>query len=156
MHPIRAAGVTACLALTCLAAGCGADEPGTDGIPADQTQTARSEPVNQAPFGVTPDGQQVTLYTLTNANGVEARVINYGGIIVSLRVPDRDGNLEDVVLGFDSLEGYVDEHPYFGAIIGRYGNRIANGRFTLDGETHQRARALCLEAGDHGVGLASS
>ena len=137
MHPIRVAGTTACLALACLAAACGADEPGTDGTPADQTQTARSEPVNQAPFGVTPDGQQVTLYTLTNANGVEARVINYGGIIVSLRVPDRDGNLEDVVLGFDSLEGYVDEHPYFGAIIGRYGNRIANGRFTLDGETYQ-------------------
>ncbi|HEX6070969.1 MAG TPA: aldose epimerase family protein [Longimicrobiaceae bacterium] len=93
--------------------------------------------MNEAPFGVTPDGQQVTQYTVTNANGVEMKVINYGGIISSLRVPDREGNLEDVVLGFESLDGYVAEHPYFGAIIGRYGNRIAGGRFTLDGQTYQ-------------------
>lgn len=93
--------------------------------------------MNQAPFGVTPDGQQVSIYTITNDNGVEARVIDLGGIIVSLKVPDRNGDLDDVVLGFDSLEGYVDEHPYFGAIIGRYGNRIANGQFTIDGDTYQ-------------------
>lgn len=93
--------------------------------------------MTQAPFGVTPDGQQVTLYTFANSAGMEARVIDYGGIIVSLRVPDRDGELEDVVLGFDSLEGYVGEHPYLGAIIGRVGNRIANGRFTLDGQEYQ-------------------
>lgn len=93
--------------------------------------------MSQAPFGVTPDGQQVSIFTLTNDNGVEARVINLGGIIVSLKVPDRNGEFDDVALGFDSLEGYVDEHPYFGAIIGRYGNRIANGQFTIDGETYQ-------------------
>lgn len=103
----------------------------------DESPILRSEPVTQAPFGVTPDGQQVTLYTFSNSAGMEARVIDYGGIIVSLRVPDRDGELEDVVLGFDSLEGYVAEHPYFGAIIGRFGNRIANGRFTLDGQEYQ-------------------
>ena len=114
------------LALAALGAGC-----------QDESPILRSEAVTQAPFGVTPDGQQVTLYTFSNPAGMEARVIDYGGIIVGLRVPDRDGELEDVVLGFDSLEGYVDEHPYFGAIIGRFGNRIANGRFTLDGREYQ-------------------
>jgi aldose 1-epimerase len=99
-----------------------------------------NEPVNEATFGVAPDGQQVSVYTLTNANGVEARVTNYGGIVLSLRVPDRDGELDDVVLGFDSLDNYVAGHPYFGAIIGRYGNRIAGGRFTLDGETYELAQ----------------
>lgn len=93
--------------------------------------------MTQSPFGVTPDGQQVSLYTFSNPSGMEARVIDYGGIIVSLRVPDSAGQLDDVVLGFDSLEGYVAEHPYFGALIGRYGNRIANGSFTIDGETYQ-------------------
>jgi aldose 1-epimerase len=99
-----------------------------------------NEPVNEATFGVAPDGQQVSVYTLTNRNGVEARVTNYGGIVLSLRVPDRDGELDDVVLGFDSLDNYVAGHPYFGAIIGRYGNRIAGGRFTLDGETYELAQ----------------
>lgn len=102
-----------------------------------ESSTAGSESVTQAPFGVTPDGQQVSLFTISNANGMEARVINLGGIIVSLTAPDREGNLEDVVLGFDSLDGYLAEHPYFGAIIGRYGNRIANGQFTVDGESYQ-------------------
>ena len=121
---IRGAGVA--IALAVVAAGCQEESP-----------ILRSEAVTQAPFGVTPDGQQVTLYTFANSAGMEARVIDYGGIIVSLRVPDRDGELEDVVLGFDSLEGYVGEHPYLGAIIGRVGNRIANGRFTLDGQEYQ-------------------
>lgn len=102
-----------------------------------ESSTAGSESVTQAPFGVTPDGQQVSLFTISNANGMEARVINLGGIILSLTAPDREGNLEDVVLGFDSLDGYLAEHPYFGAIIGRYGNRIANGQFTVDGESYQ-------------------
>jgi len=77
------------------------------------------------------------LYTLRNAGGMEALVTNYGGTVVSLRVPDRDGRLEDVVLGFDSVDDYMADHPYFGAIIGRYCNRIAGGRFTLDGTTYQ-------------------
>ena len=72
-------------------------------------------------------------WLVKNANGVEARVVDYGGIILSLMVPDREGRLGDVVLGFDSLDSYLAGHPYFGAIVGRYGNRIANGRFTLDG-----------------------
>lgn len=95
--------------------------------------------ITQAPFGTTPDGQNATLYTLRNANGMEVRATDYGGIIVSLRVADREGQFEDVVLGYDSLASYIEETPYFGAIIGRYGNRIANGRFTLDGQTYTLA-----------------
>jgi len=82
----------------------------------------------------------VSLYTLKNAHGMELRVIDYGGIILSLKVPDRTGRVADVVLGFDSLGDYERESPYFGAIIGRYGNRIAGGRFTLDGQTYTLAR----------------
>lgn len=92
------------------------------------------------PFGTTSRGEAVRLYTLKNARGVELRVINYGGIILSLKVPDRNGRLGDVVLGFDSLGDYERGSPYFGAIIGRYGNRIAGGRFTLDGQTYTLAR----------------
>ena len=83
-------------------------------------------------FGTMPDGTVVEEYTLTNANGLEMKVITYGGIITSLKTPDRDGNLGDIVLGYDDLEGYIENNPYFGAIIGRYGNRIARGKFTLD------------------------
>jgi aldose 1-epimerase len=91
------------------------------------------------PFGTTPDGAPVRLYTLRNTNGMEAKIMNYGGIIQSLKVPDRDGKLGDVVLGYDSLDGYLTNSPYFGAMIGRYGNRIARGRFTLDGVSYQLA-----------------
>lgn len=92
--------------------------------------------VTSAPFGRLPSGAPVEAYTLTNPQGIEVRAITYGGIIVSLRTPDRDGRFGDIVLGYDSLAGYLAASPYFGAIIGRYGNRIARGRFTLDGETH--------------------
>ena len=85
-----------------------------------------------APFGRTEDGRVVQLYTLTNSQGMHATITNYGGIVTSLWVPDRDGDLVDVVLGYDRLEDYLEASPYFGAIVGRYGNRIANGRFTLD------------------------
>ena len=91
------------------------------------------------PFGMTHRGEAVSLYTLKNAHGMQAKVLDYGGIIVSLRVPDRNGRLDDVVLGFDSLGDYERGSPYFGAIIGRYGNRIARGRFTLDGRTYTLA-----------------
>lgn len=76
------------------------------------------------------------MYTLTNANGMEVDAMNYGGIIVSIRVPDRKGQFADVVLGHENLEGYVPNPPYLGAIVGRYANRIANGTFTLDGKTY--------------------
>ncbi|MEX2117896.1 MAG: aldose epimerase family protein [Bacteroidota bacterium] len=83
-------------------------------------------------FG-TVDGKEITLYTLKSRSGVEARITNFGGILVSLSVPDRNEKNEDIVLGFDSLESYVQKHPYFGALIGRYGNRIGKGKFKLGG-----------------------
>ncbi len=97
-----------------------------------------SEPqIEKSPFGRLPDGTSVDLYTLRGGAGLTAAIATYGGTIVSLRVPDAAGNPADVVLGFDGLEGYLGKgNPYFGAIIGRYGNRIARGRFTLDGREH--------------------
>lgn len=89
-------------------------------------------------FGRTADGD-VIIYTLTNANGLELKVLNYGCVVVSLKTPDRNGVFEDVVLGFDTIEQYVKESPFFGAIVGRYGNRIAKGMFTLDGVTYKLA-----------------
>jgi aldose 1-epimerase len=86
-------------------------------------------------FGFTPDGDAVDVYTLTNARGTEARVLTYGAIIQSLRTRDRNGRLDDIVLGHDRLEGYLQASPYFGAVVGRYANRIAGARFTLDGRT---------------------
>jgi aldose 1-epimerase len=95
--------------------------------------------VTKASFGTTADGVPVDLYTLTNSSGMEVRAVSYGGIILSLRVPDRDGKLGDVVLGYDTLDGYLKASPYFGSIIGRYGNRIARGKFTLDGKEYSLA-----------------
>ena len=91
------------------------------------------------PFG-TVDGQAVTLYTLRNAKGMEAQICNYGGIVTSLKVPGKNGNFDDVVLGYENLEGYLKSTPYFGCIVGRYGNRIANAKFTLNGKEHTLAR----------------
>lgn len=90
------------------------------------------------PFGIV-DGTKVSLYTLRNASGMEARITNYGGIIVSLKVPDRKGTPGDVVLGYDSLSSYVKASPYFGCLIGRYGNRIAAGKFSLGGTEYTLA-----------------
>ena len=95
--------------------------------------------VNKASFGTTPDGQAVDIYTMSNAQGMEVRAITYGGIITSIKVPDKDGKFDDVALGFDGLEGYLKNPPFFGAIIGRYGNRIGKGRFILDGKTYTLA-----------------
>ena len=91
-------------------------------------------------FGVTEDGQKVSLYTLANDNGIEMKVTNYGGIITSLMMPDSDGNIEDIVLGYDNLAAYEAETPYFGAIIGRYGNRIAKGEFSIDSADYTLAQ----------------
>lgn len=95
--------------------------------------------ITKADFGKTADGTPVEEIVLTNRAGVQAKIITYGGIIRELRVPDRDGKLGDVVLGFDNLEGYLKGHPYFGAIIGRVGNRIAKGKFALDGKEYTLA-----------------
>ena len=103
------------------------------------TAAAVAAQVTKQPFGKMPDGQQVDLYTLRNAHGVEAKIITYGGIVVSLKVPDRNGKFDDVVLGFNDFDGYLKNAPYFGALIGRYGNRIAKGRFTLNGVEYKLA-----------------
>jgi aldose 1-epimerase len=107
---------------------------------AASSAVARPGSTKKSSFGKTPDGQDVDLYTLTNKNGVEAAISTYGGVVVSLKVPDRDGKLGDVVLGFDSVDGYVSDKSYFGAIIGRYGNRIGHGQFSLDGKTYTLAK----------------
>jgi aldose 1-epimerase len=88
-------------------------------------------------YGTLADGTEVTIVTLVNANGMEVDVISYGGIITRLTAPDKEGNMGDVVLGLDTLDEYVESNPYFGALIGRYGNRIAGGEFTLLGTTYQ-------------------
>ena len=90
-------------------------------------------------FGVTPAGEEVHLFSLDNEQGMSVEIINYGGIITSIRVPDRKGNLADVVLGHDTLEGYLNRSRYFGALIGRFANRIARGRFTLNDVEYQLA-----------------
>ncbi|MBC8101292.1 MAG: galactose mutarotase [Cytophagales bacterium] len=101
---------------------------------------APSPTVKQKAFGKLPDGTAVTLYTLTNASGAQVAIMNYGGTVVSLKVPDRKGKMDDITLGFDSIAGYLKEsNPYFGALIGRYGNRIASGKFTLDGAAYTLA-----------------
>ncbi|NQU10218.1 galactose mutarotase [bacterium] len=92
-----------------------------------------------APFGTTADGRAVQLYTLRNGQGCEVKITNYGGTVVSLSVPDRQGMLGDVVLGFDRLVDYLQDSPYFGCLIGRYANRIARGTFSIDGTTYSLA-----------------
>jgi aldose 1-epimerase len=99
---------------------------------------AKTKPfIARSLFGKLDDGREVFLYTLTNGNGLVAQIINYGATLVSLKVPDRNGKIADVVLGYDSLQGYVKGTSYFGATVGRYANRIAKGRFTLDGKPYQ-------------------
>ncbi len=91
-------------------------------------------------FGKTPQGKEVTIFTLVNVNGLKARIIDYGAILISIEVPDRNGKLADVTLGFDSLDGYAGkDNPYFGTTTGRYANRIAKGKFTLDGVEYKLA-----------------
>jgi aldose 1-epimerase len=109
------------------------------GMGACSKKTEDAGPMKPQPFGTTTDGKEVFLYTLKNHSGMEAKITNYGGIVVSLRVPDRTGKFDDVVLGYDSLTGYLKESPYFGALIGRYANRIDKGKFTLNGKEYSLA-----------------
>ncbi len=108
--------------------------------------------ITRTVYGNTPEGP-ADLFTLTNGKGVVIEITNYGGIIVSWLAPDRNGKMEDVVLGFDNIDGYLAEHPYFGAIVGRYGNRINDGQFALDGQTYSLAKnnnGEHLHGGDQG------
>jgi aldose 1-epimerase len=92
--------------------------------------------VSKRPFVATERGTSIELFTLRNSKGAEARITNYGGIVVSLKVPDRNGQMGDVVLGYDTLAEYINNNPYFGCLVGRYGNRIAKGKFTLGGKEY--------------------
>ncbi|MFO1485484.1 MAG: aldose epimerase family protein [Verrucomicrobiaceae bacterium] len=104
--------------------------------------SAASVSVESAVWGKTEAGEEVKLFTLRNANGMEARITNWGGYIVSLKVADRDGKFDDVVLGFDTLDGYLRKNPFFGCITGRYANRIGGAKFTIDGtEYHVTANS---------------
>jgi aldose 1-epimerase len=116
----RAAGAAVLAAAAIAAAGCASS-------------------VKRESFGSLPDGREVELFTLTNKGGLVARVMTHGAILTELHVPDRDGRFADVVLGFDDLERYLEGHPYFGATTGRVANRIASGKFTLDGKEYTLA-----------------
>ena len=110
--------------------------------------------VSKADFGKTPDGAAVEIFTLTNEHGLEARICTYGGAVVSLKTPDKNGQMADIVQGFDSVDGYLNpKEPYFGALIGRYGNRIGHAQFTLDGKVYHLPAndgANTLHGGDKG------
>jgi aldose 1-epimerase len=105
----------------------------------DMANIAAPVKIEKSIFGVLPDQQQADLFTMTNTNGMQVKITNYGGIITSWTAPDKNGQYEDIVLGYDSLDHYVKNNPYFGAIIGRYGNRIAKGKFSLDGKNYNLA-----------------
>lgn len=105
-----------------------------------QQYAAKAQNIARAEFGKLPDGRLVDLYTLTNKNGLIIKVTNYGGTVTALSVPDKNGTLTDIVLGFDDLNEYLKATAYFGAIVGRYGNRIAKGKFTIDGITYPLAK----------------
>jgi aldose 1-epimerase len=132
---LRLAYWSACAALIISMAAVCKKETATQAAKPEITQAKGSVDmdVKKEVFGNLPDGTPVEIYTLTNQNGLKARLMTYGAILVSLELPDRNGRLDDCVLGYDRLDGYVKNNPYFGAIVGRYGNRIAKGRFRLDG-----------------------
>jgi aldose 1-epimerase len=133
---------SACICLQ-LTACSPAPAPGNAAIPTPTATlagtTAMTLSIQHQSFGQLADGREVSLYKLTNANGVALDVTNYGGIITRLVTPDAKGQFADIVLGYDNLAQYVENNPYFGAIIGRYGNRIAAGKFALNGTTYQLA-----------------
>jgi len=129
-------GVSIILALLVLAAGC---KPGTKKEPAEVTQNPECK-LEKSFFGFTTEGDSAMLFTMENEQGLVVKITNYGGTITEIHTPDRDGKIENIVLGFDNLDQYLADHPHFGGIIGRYGNRIANASFSIDGESYQLAK----------------
>ncbi len=127
MSDLRKAGLIVFGAVLMLVISCGTEER-----PAELA-------VTKHPYGMTPDGIQVDLYTLRNSAGVEAQIMTYGASLVSVRAPDNQGNFDDVVVGYNQLAPFFDENPYFGGIVGRFANRIDEGRFTLAGKEYQLA-----------------
>src|SRR5579863_2597392 len=126
-----AAGLTALLlGATALAGGALAATPA-------MSPETHSLSVTESPFGTMPDGQKVEMYRLRNAEGMEVDMITYGARVQAIKVPDKNGKIDDIALGFDDMKGYLGpDDPYFGATIGRYANRIAKGKFALDGKTY--------------------
>ena len=122
----------------------GVRNPDEDKSAASAEETAATEKktamsIEKAPFGKTDEGQEIDLYTCTNENGLAAKMMTYGAIIVSLETPDREGKMANINLGFDKLDGYLPRHPYFGSTVGRFCNRIAKGKFTLDDQEYTLA-----------------
>ncbi len=113
---------------------CGGSNQQNQAATTDTTMT-----IAKTTFGQLPDGQTADHYTLRNKNGMEVKITNYGGLITHLNVPDKSGTFGDVVLGYDTLGGYLKASPFFGALVGRYGNRIGKAKFTLDGKTYTLA-----------------
>jgi aldose 1-epimerase len=107
--------------------------------PDRETERSNKMKISKSIFGNTKSGENIYLFTLCNNNGMEVRITNYGGIVTSLMIPDKNNKRDDIVLGFDTFQEYLSDHPYFGAIVGRYGNRIAKGQFTLNNEKYQLA-----------------
>ena len=139
---MRSSTKPALLAALILALACGDSACKKEAVSPGANTAEQGDPTMKTKrehFGRLADGTAVELFTLTNASGLEARIMTYGAILVSLKVPDRNGVLADVNLGFDGLAGYLGTHPYFGAVIGRYGNRIAKARFNLDGVEYRLA-----------------
>ena len=128
-------GISLIVALVILISGCKSDKKGD--TTAEQKNPKNN--VEEAFFGNMPDGDSVMLYTLKNENNIVIKITNYGGIITEIYTPDKDGKSGNIALGFDNLDQYLAGHPNFGALIGRYGNRIGKAQFTLDGETYQLA-----------------
>ncbi|MGH7980491.1 MAG: aldose epimerase family protein, partial [Limisphaerales bacterium] len=140
----------AVLAAAAIAAGCARSQgramppatpaapPAAEANPPAATENAQPSQasITHEPFGTTQDGQPVEIYSLRNDNDMLVRIMTYGGIVQTIEVPDKNGKMGDVVLGYDTLDGYLTNSPYFGALIGRYGNRIAKGHFTLDGQKY--------------------
>jgi aldose 1-epimerase len=132
-----AAGLAAAFLFSTILVGCQSAQPRSEaGVKSEKKAVLN---VEKTSYGKLPDGRPVDLYTLTNANGLRARLTTYGAITVSFETPDRNGQLADITLGYDTLDGWLTNTSYFGATVGRYANRIAKGKFTLDGQVYTLA-----------------
>ncbi len=129
--------LAACIAMSCAQATYAETAAAPAVKKAELSLAAAQLSIAEALFGKLPGGEEARLYTLTNANGLVVKVTNYGGVITSIYAPDKTGKMGDIVLGFDNVEGYVKNTSFFGAVIGRYGNRIGKGQFSLDGKQYQ-------------------
>ncbi len=128
-------GLSLIVALILILTGC---NPGKKREAATEQKNPKCK-VEKSFFGMTPEGDSAMLYTLKNEKDITVTITNYGGIITGIHTPDKNGKIRNITLGFDNLDQYLEGHPYFGAIVGRYGNRIANAQFSLDGESYQLA-----------------